>query len=601
MKTGKLVLLLLAMIGVLGVLAACGDDATPTPTARTAVGVTPTATPTFTPIPTATPTPEGERPEYGGWLYTGRGGRAAVDPYSSLVGTSYLWAEQEALLGYAQPYDPSVGPVVIPKLATDWSVDDTGALWTFTLRQGVKWHDGEDFNADDVVATFNRAIEPNFAIARRSLVIKAMVVSITKVDDYTVVIDTGEANASFISIIANNHSAIAPEHLITGDPTSDDPNEKWVIISKDTTGTLAVGTGPYRMIDWDPEACVTFERFEDYWAVDQFGNQLPYLDGWKDCDPLDDSREFAKFVTREFQTSDFTGLGLDEAQSLCDKTVDPETCRTAQHGHGWFSIILNHNIAPLDDPRVVKAARYSLDARDAMEFQFGEGTGEGAYTWIDRDSFAASTLTAGEMQVLMPWTDDSRREEMDQAARDLLTEAGFPDGLDLPQPWISGCSRLFRNFYTPMIDSFVKNGLRGSQECREGIISTEEQQAGRFAVVIYAAGITFMDPLNSFNLSGTSWAGAVGRGPWAWDGVETVDELYYKALATVDEDERNDVLKDLERFLGDDTLTQFPVGHNKMTVPINGCLKNYYPGPGMYHGMQHRTSWLTEECQLDAP
>ena len=110
------------MIGVLGVLAACGDDATPRPTATTAAdatatptlppGVTPTATPTEgdaedptptqTPIPTATPTPLGERPEYGCWLYTGRSNRTAVDAYSTTTGTSYLWADYEALLGYDQ-------------------------------------------------------------------------------------------------------------------------------------------------------------------------------------------------------------------------------------------------------------------------------------------------------------------------------------------------------------------------------------------------------------------------------------------------------------------------------------------------------------------
>ena len=620
MSKRGIVLLVLAAIGLLGLLAACGDDATPTPTrtseptptptegptptptATLPPGVTPTNTPplpTSTPLPTPTPTERGERPDYGGEMRIGRGPAGHPETWSRLGGTAYLGGQSfDNLLRYQAPYDPSVGPVIKAALATDWSVDDTGTKWTFILRQGVTFHDGEDFDADDVVATFERALDPEVIINRRALPFRGLVDSVAKVDDFTVVFDTGTPKSNALSIFANNYMPIVPEHLIKGDPTSDDVAVRWHFLHPDDTGTLAIGTGPFVMTFHDPEDRTEWTRFEDYWGTDEFGNSLPYLDKVTSYSPLDESRAFAKFITAEVlgYPGPSSTFHVRDATALCDKTRDPENCNVYLHGHGFFSIVVNHNLDPMGDPRVITAIRYATDSKDAMEGGFGVGTGEGADLWVNRELFPEGTLTVEEQFELQPWTDPANRDVYDQLARDKLTEAGFPEGFDLSLPIHGICSSFFKNYYSFMVDSWRKVGLRGVQECREGIISNEEQAAGRFSIVVSGSGISFMDPANGLLLHGVSFAGAVGGGPWLWSGSDMLDDFYTRQLLAVDPDERNEILREVDTWASDPTLGHYPLGETVTSVPAHGCVRNWHPGPGMYHGMDHRQTWLKDEC-----
>ena len=98
---------------------------------------------------------------------------------------------------------------IIPALATTWSVSDDQAVYTFNLRQGVKFHDGTPFSADDVVATFNRIINPpeNVAIAgiKEEL---AMVKEVTAPDANTVVFTLKNPTPYFLEIMAGDNSIV---------------------------------------------------------------------------------------------------------------------------------------------------------------------------------------------------------------------------------------------------------------------------------------------------------------------------------------------------------------------------------------------------------
>jgi len=142
----------------------------------------------------------------------------------------------------------------IPGLATAWRpVNDT--TWEFTLRQGVKWHDGQPFTADDVAFTFDRLRAGiQGAPASPSFVIAAGNKRLEKIDDHTIrirtdlVFPTLPEEMSFFSIVAKHRASDARPSV--------DFN----------SGRAAIGTGPYRLVEFRPGERVVLERNPDFWG-----------------------------------------------------------------------------------------------------------------------------------------------------------------------------------------------------------------------------------------------------------------------------------------------------------------------------------------------
>ncbi|MCL2696310.1 MAG: ABC transporter substrate-binding protein, partial [Clostridiales bacterium] len=138
---------------------------------------------------------------------------------------------------------------IVPMLATDWArVDELN--WQFTLRQGVKFHNGEELKALDVAFSFNRLIDPATAAAAAFML--SSVEKTTAIDDYTVQITT---KAPFASILYNlTHAACS---IL---------NEKAVTAGGDNYGQNPVGTGAFKFVRWAKNQAVTLEKFQDYYA-----------------------------------------------------------------------------------------------------------------------------------------------------------------------------------------------------------------------------------------------------------------------------------------------------------------------------------------------
>jgi peptide/nickel transport system substrate-binding protein len=156
-------------------------------------------------------------------------------------------------------------PPIVPALATSWSVSDDGKVYTFKLRQGVKFHDGTPFNAAAADFNFQRMTnekhpfyDPQVGATARG-VLKGLKGS-KVIDEYTFQIELSEPNTGFIEAIAS-----LPNYYLESPAAF----EKY---GKDGVGQHAVGTGPFKLVEWVRGQRTVMARSDDYWG------KKPYVD-----------------------------------------------------------------------------------------------------------------------------------------------------------------------------------------------------------------------------------------------------------------------------------------------------------------------------------
>jgi peptide/nickel transport system substrate-binding protein len=273
---------------IASLLAACGgDDATATPqpaapTAPPAAAATPTeaaapeATPTEAPAGTtpppataATPTPAAApEPTATPDASAQAGGQGRVN---------LLWWQAVTILNPhlaqgTKDYDGSrivLEPLAdfdsdgfgVPVLAAkmpsvaDGDVAEDGTSVTWTLRQGVKWHDGEDFTAEDVRFTWEFATNPE--VTATTIATYRVATDVEIIDDYTVRVHYDTPNPAWADPFTGPAGMILPEHIF---------RDYLGANARDAPANLdPIGTGPFRVVDFRPGDTVIFERFEDYW------------------------------------------------------------------------------------------------------------------------------------------------------------------------------------------------------------------------------------------------------------------------------------------------------------------------------------------------
>ncbi|HEY31807.1 MAG TPA: ABC transporter substrate-binding protein [Dehalococcoidia bacterium] len=199
---------------------------------------------------------EEEESKYGGTL------RVVMGSDTSTLDPAYVASSMDYAFGQAC-YDNLIwrshDGTLQPMLATSWEPNEDATVWTLELREGVTFHHGKVFNADDVVFTINRLLDPDVgSVAAASL---ASITEVTKIDDYTVQFETDSSNAFLPEAFCIVQARIMPSDI---DPDRFD-NEEF-------------GTGPFINTEYLPGERAVFERNPDYWMEDAEGNSLPYLD-----------------------------------------------------------------------------------------------------------------------------------------------------------------------------------------------------------------------------------------------------------------------------------------------------------------------------------
>ena len=148
---------------------------------------------------------------------------------------------------------------IVPDLATGWSLNEEGTELTFPLRQGVKWHDGKPFTAQDVKCTWDllagKTSEKLRINPRKGWYSKLE--EVTTKGDYEVTFHLKRPQTAFLALLASGWSPIYPCHVSPRDMRQH-----------------PIGTGPFKFVDFKPNQSITVTRNPDYWKKGR-----PYLDG----------------------------------------------------------------------------------------------------------------------------------------------------------------------------------------------------------------------------------------------------------------------------------------------------------------------------------
>jgi peptide/nickel transport system substrate-binding protein len=161
-------------------------------------------------------------------------------------------------------------------LAERWTVEPDKKTWTFYLRKGVRWSDGQPFNADDVIFTYNDVVyNTNIVNVKVDYVrLGGKDFEVTKIDDFTIRVVTPEIYGPFLEFFAFEVRML-PKHIL-GPAVAEKRFEAAYGIG--TPPNELIGTGPFRLKQYKPGQFTLVERNPYYWAVDSKGQRLPYVD-----------------------------------------------------------------------------------------------------------------------------------------------------------------------------------------------------------------------------------------------------------------------------------------------------------------------------------
>ncbi len=314
-----------------------------------------------------------------------------LDPMISSAYSTALITEH--VYSSLMQYDKQLNEVQ-PDLAEKVDISDDKLTYTFHLRQGVKWHDGQPFTADDVKFSMERQKDPKTGSPNAYMY--SEVADVKVVDPNTVEVHFNKVQGPFLAFMASPWASMVPKHVVE---------------AKGDLQTTMVGTGPFKFVSYEPGKAVTLAKNPDYYVAG-----TPYVDNLIIQFITDPTSRLNTMLTKQ----------ADLAQAIAAKDYRQLSAMPGlkaialENGScNWNYIGMNVTKPPFDNPQVRQAVAYAINRKAIVDnVHFGQAiplTGGIVPKW----SWAYA-------QDLTLYSDSP---DVDKA-KALLAEAGHADGFD---------------------------------------------------------------------------------------------------------------------------------------------------------------------------
>ncbi|PLS17768.1 ABC transporter substrate-binding protein [Bacillus sp. M6-12] len=481
-------------------------------------------------------------------LIYGRGGDSdSLDPAMTTEGESYNVTDSiyENLVEFGKDNTD-----VQPGLAEKWDVSPDATKFTFHLKEGIKFHDGTDFNAEAVVKNFQRWAkskdEAKFAYypsmfggfeGDEGHVIK----EVKAIDEKTVEFTLNRPQAPFLKNLGMSPFAIAS-------PTAFEKGE-------DSLAKNPVGTGPFKFVSWKPNDVIELERNDEYWQ-----KGLPKLAGVKFKVIKDNSARLNALIKGELDVID--GLNPSDMSKVeADKNLalyERPSLNTAYLG-------FNVEKEPFNKKEVRQAISHLINKEEIIK-NFYEGTAESA--------------TNPMPPSVSGYNDSIQDREYDvEKAKELLKQAGLEKGFKLDL-WA-----------LPIARPYMPNGQKVAEA-----LQADFKKANIDANIVTFEWGTYIDKLRAGEASMfmMGWNGdngdadnflytlldkdTIGSNNYARYGNEEVHKLLIEAQSIADETKRNDLYKKAQEIIFEDA-PWVPLAHSTPLLAGSSKVQGFVPHP----------------------
>jgi peptide/nickel transport system substrate-binding protein len=465
-----------------------------------------------------------------------------------------------------------------PGLAESWEPNEDGTVWTFKIREGVTFHDGEPLNAEAVCFNFDRWYNFKGALANPAASYYWQVVfggfktfdeasgapkeslykSCEATDENTAVLTLTKPSATFIPALSQQSFSIAsPKALQEGNADEGSLDAEGVFTSTGTFGTEnPAGTGPFKFESWVRNERLTLVRNDDYWGDKAKIDELIIR-------PIADNAARLQAL----QTGEIQGYDLVEPQDIA--TIEGDENLQIIDRPAFNVAYVGFNIAkkPTDDIKVREAIAYGLD-RQAVVDNFYSGRGAVATQFMPPE--------------VIGYADDVPTYEYDpEKAKQILTDAGYtlPVALefwyptDVSRPYMPDPKRNFEAFAASLNKSGFKVTPKSAPWNPDYLGRVDAGNAGNLRLLGWTGDYGDAD-----NFIGTFFQTPQKAWGTTTKPLTKIQDLLNQGEAEVDEAERESIYQEANREI----MTQLPgvpYAHSEPALAFSANVQGYEASP----------------------